>query len=502
MSETDSYVNAHTHLYSALVPLGMPAPNPAPANFVETLKSIWWRLDRALDADSLRASARLYAAEAVKLGTYAVLDHHESPRFIEGSLDVIADACQELGLRAVVCYGATERNDGRGEAQRGLKECRRFIESNRRPLVRGVVGLHAGFTVSDDTIRDAANLARDLGSVLHLHVAEDDVDVRDARERGYEGIIHRLEKLDALIPGSVFAHGIHLSVGGSAALRGHGLLVRSEPAIESRQRARLPQGSTPQRPRGARHRRLPGRHAGRGGRPVHGGGGRPRRSRSCARAALGGPPARHRALFRLIAGGSAGPRSGLGESAKSDTGHPSSREDPGRKGLDTNASALVPTPRAIVLFSRTAAQTREKAMPFDKKFWISFAAVLVVSMLLGFVVHGAILASDYEELTSVMRPAAEQEARFGFMVGAHFILAFGLAWLYRGGRDARQALAGSGSALRHRVRVGSVGADLSHLSHGGAVPARSGLEAGRAGVSELDRPGSDAGIRQQVTING
>ena len=212
MSEIDSNVNAHTHLYSALVPLGMPPPNPAPTGFVEILKRIWWRLDRALDADSLRASARLYVAEAVRLGTDAVVDHNESPRFIEGSLDVIADACQEFGLRAVVCYGATERNGGRGEAQRGLKECRRFIESNERPLVRGVVGLHAGFTVSDDTIRDAANLARELDSVLHVHVAEDRADVRDALERGYDGIIDRFERLDALIPGSVFAHGIHLSV--------------------------------------------------------------------------------------------------------------------------------------------------------------------------------------------------------------------------------------------------------------------------------------------------
>ena len=143
-------------------------------------------------------------------------------------------------------------------------------------------------------------------------------------------------------------------------------------------------------------------------------------------------------------------------------------------------------------------------MPFDKKFWISFVAVLVVSMLLGFVVHGAILASDYEVLTSVMRPAAEQEAKFGFMVGAHFVLAFGLAWLYRGGRDADKPWLGQGVRFGHRVRVGSVGADLSDLSHGGAVPARSGLEAGRAGVSDLDRPGSDAGIRQQITrtING
>ena len=83
-------------------------------------------------------------------------------------------------------------------------------------------------------------------------------------------------------------------------------------------------------------------------------------------------------------------------------------------------------------------------MPFDKKFWISFATVLVVSMVLGFVVHGAILASDYEVLTSVMRPAAEQEARMGFMLGAHAILAFGLSWLYRGGRDARKPWLGQG----------------------------------------------------------
>ncbi len=84
-------------------------------------------------------------------------------------------------------------------------------------------------------------------------------------------------------------------------------------------------------------------------------------------------------------------------------------------------------------------------MPFDKKFWISFAVVLVVSMVLGFVVHGAILAGDYEALTpDVMRPAAEQEARFGFMIGAHVILAFGFAWLYRAGRQADKPWLGQG----------------------------------------------------------
>jgi cytosine/adenosine deaminase-related metal-dependent hydrolase len=204
-------VNAHTHIYSGLVPLGMPAPAEAPVNFLQILERVWWRLDRALDARALRAAARLYVAEALLHGTTTLVDHHESPGFIDGSLDVIADACQELGMRAVLCYGATERNAGRGEARQGLAECRRFIRSNTRPLVRGVVGLHASFTVSDDTVREAGALCAELGTVLHVHVAEDTADLVDAMKRGYRGPLERLLELDALRPGSILAHGVHLS---------------------------------------------------------------------------------------------------------------------------------------------------------------------------------------------------------------------------------------------------------------------------------------------------
>ncbi|MCA9515846.1 MAG: amidohydrolase family protein, partial [Myxococcales bacterium] len=109
------------------------------------------------------------------------------------------------------CYGATERNGGRDEAQRGLAECRRFLLSNRRPHVRGAVALHASFTVSDATVLDAAHLCRDLGALMHVHLAEDAADVADARERGYPGPLERLLALEALPPGSICAHGVHLS---------------------------------------------------------------------------------------------------------------------------------------------------------------------------------------------------------------------------------------------------------------------------------------------------
>lgn len=224
-----NHVNAHTHLYSGLVPLGMPAPNVAPVNFVEILERVWWRLDRALDEASLRASAEYYVANALRLGCVGLIDHHESPAFIEGSLDIIADVCQGLGMPAVLCYGATERNGGREEGKRGLAECARFIRENTRPLVKGAIGLHASFTVSDETISEAAELARELDTVLHVHVAEDRADVVDAKDRGFEGLIDRFVKCGAMESGSIFAHGIHLTAAEIEACAENGIWIVQNP---------------------------------------------------------------------------------------------------------------------------------------------------------------------------------------------------------------------------------------------------------------------------------
>src|SRR5438046_1784693 len=86
-------VCGHTHLYSSLA-RGMPLPSDLepPSNFVEILQRVWWRLDRALDQESIRASALIGLTEALLSGTTTLVDHHASPNAIEGSLDVLADA--------------------------------------------------------------------------------------------------------------------------------------------------------------------------------------------------------------------------------------------------------------------------------------------------------------------------------------------------------------------------------------------------------------------------
>jgi len=122
---TPGMVCAHHHLYSTLA-RGMPAPPRVPRSFPEILEQIWWRLDAALDLDMIRWSAMLGAVEALESGTTAIVDHHESPHAIEGSLDVIAAACAEVGVRVVCAYGVTDRHGSDG-ARRGIEENRRFL---------------------------------------------------------------------------------------------------------------------------------------------------------------------------------------------------------------------------------------------------------------------------------------------------------------------------------------------------------------------------------------
>lgn len=76
-------VCAHTHLYSGLARHGMPPPALPPENFLQILERVWWRLDRALDAEALPAAARDYVARALLSGTTALVDHHESPHLID-----------------------------------------------------------------------------------------------------------------------------------------------------------------------------------------------------------------------------------------------------------------------------------------------------------------------------------------------------------------------------------------------------------------------------------
>jgi putative selenium metabolism protein SsnA len=207
----------------------MPFDLEPPTNFVQILQRIWWRLDRALDLDLVRTSTLLGGMEALLSGTTTLVDHHASPNAIDGSLDVMAEALEELGIRSVLCYEVTDR-DGPERAEAGLEENRRFLKgTSARPLTRGMVGAHASFTLSEETLAGCVEIAREQAAGLHVHVAEDAADEADAESRFGVRVVDRLARAGALSDRTLLAHCVHLNGSEIETVRRSGATVAHNP---------------------------------------------------------------------------------------------------------------------------------------------------------------------------------------------------------------------------------------------------------------------------------
>jgi len=218
-------VNGHTHLYSALA-RGMPGPRVPPRNFLEVLERVWWRLDRALDAESVYLSGLVGAIEAALSGTTLLIDHHASPSFIRGSLDTLRRAIEEVGLRSALCYEVTDRNGTEGR-DLGLAENEAF-QSVQSPLTRGMIGGHASFTLSPESLDRLRDLGQRTGGAVHIHAAEDAIDLFDCQARYGIGLLQRLDA-HGLLARTLLAHCVHLTEAEVAEAHAHGCWIAHNP---------------------------------------------------------------------------------------------------------------------------------------------------------------------------------------------------------------------------------------------------------------------------------
>lgn len=214
-------VCAHTHLYSSLA-RGMPGPRTEPPDFPAMLEAVWWKLDRSLNAVSIRACAVAGALEALRCGVTTIVDHHSSPNAIDGSLSIIGDVLTRIGVRGVLCYETSDR-DGPERRDAGLAENERFLLGHRdHPTLRGMVGAHASFTLSDESLTRLGELAAKHDTGVHIHLAEDRADPETTRRLFGREIIARFRAHGLLRKRSVFAHAVHLTEAEFSAVRDAG----------------------------------------------------------------------------------------------------------------------------------------------------------------------------------------------------------------------------------------------------------------------------------------
>ena len=221
--------NAHMHFYG-MYARGM-SLRQTPHNFHEILQYLWWALDKVLDDEAVYYSALIPAITAVRHGVTSMIDHHASPNACAGSLDRIEEALTQVGVRGLLCYETSDR-DGKGIRDAGLAENERYIRkcqaakaANPDHLFDGMMGLHASFTLDDDSLEQAVAIASGLNRGCHVHMLEDFVDETLTREKYGRSVVERLAHFGVLDSRSIPAHGIFLDDAGRKLLADSNTIV-------------------------------------------------------------------------------------------------------------------------------------------------------------------------------------------------------------------------------------------------------------------------------------
>ena len=163
-------INFHEHIYSRLSK-GLPVTGKM-SNFVEILENLWWKFDIALNEQANEVSAELAAIEAIKNGVLTLFDHQSSPDFPDHSENIIKKVLKARELKAVLSYEVSDRN-GKENMRSAVEENLTFIKYRTTADFKGQFGLHALFTLSDETLDFIREKTKDLGCGYHIHAAED-----------------------------------------------------------------------------------------------------------------------------------------------------------------------------------------------------------------------------------------------------------------------------------------------------------------------------------------
>jgi len=207
-------VNTHTHIYSAMARGMFLKHAKVSHNFNEVLENLWWKVDRELTLDDVRYSAYHTYMEGIRFGVTTVFDHHASFRegAVLGSLEEISKVARELGVRTSLCFEVSDRN-GAELSRESIEENVRHIravQAANDPLQSAMFGLHASFTVKEDTLAQAAEAGHELGLGFHVHTAEGPADAAHCLETHGKRIVQRFYDHGILGAKSIAVHCVHV----------------------------------------------------------------------------------------------------------------------------------------------------------------------------------------------------------------------------------------------------------------------------------------------------
>lgn len=204
-------VDLHHHA-CALLSRGLEPRGVRPMRYMGLLENCWWKLDRAMNLEDVYCGASADFLDCVRNGVTTVFDQHASYGAVTGSLSEVSRAADRLGLRACLGYEVSDR-EGESKCKAAIQENLSFMREISRhtdSLRRGMMGMHASFTLSDRTL-EACMEALPATSGCHIHVAESLEDTTHSLQTYGRSIVRRLRERGVLGRKTIAAHCTHLN---------------------------------------------------------------------------------------------------------------------------------------------------------------------------------------------------------------------------------------------------------------------------------------------------
>lgn len=194
-------VNGHSHIYSTFSRGLNVEYNPQ--DFEEILKQLWWKIDRNITNKITYYSGIVSGVEYLKNGVTTIIDHHASGEIL-GSLEQLRKAVSDqVGLRGIYCFESSDRFN----IDECIEENNAFINSNKSDRSRGLFGLHAQFTLSDDSLK---KISSKLNTPIHIHVAESKLDQDRSMIDHNQRVVERLHSYNLIKKDSILTHCLYL----------------------------------------------------------------------------------------------------------------------------------------------------------------------------------------------------------------------------------------------------------------------------------------------------
>jgi 5-methylthioadenosine/S-adenosylhomocysteine deaminase len=213
-------VNCHGHAAMTLYRgLGDDLP------LLEWLQEFVWPAEKKFTTpENVTLGTRLAVAEMLASGTTAFADMY----FFE---DAVGRACADAGMRvllgqAVIGFPTPDAPNAGASLQKTEALAREY---RGHPLVRVSIALHAVYTVAPEQQAFAAGEAARLGLPIQIHMSETEREVADCVAAHGVRPPQLLAKTGVLRPGTVCAHGVHMTSEDVALVRDAGAGVALNP---------------------------------------------------------------------------------------------------------------------------------------------------------------------------------------------------------------------------------------------------------------------------------